>query len=61
MLTVFLFSEAKQAVEVIEVTEVIMSVEIIETAEFFRTTHGFEINKLMAIISLFCCFEKKYF
>ena len=36
-----------------------MSVEVIETAEFFRTTQGFEINKLMAKISLFCCFEKK--
>ena len=52
-------TNAKEAIEVIEVTEVITSVEVIETAEFFRTTQGFEINKLMAKISLFCCFEKK--
>ena len=36
-----------------------MSVEVIETAEFFRTIQGFEINKLMAKISLFCYVEKK--
>ena len=51
--------EAKEAVEVIEATEVITSVEVLETAEIFRTTQCFEINKLMAEISLFCCFEKK--
>ena len=38
-----------------------MSVEVIETAEFFRITQGFEINKLMAKISLSCCLEKKTF
>ena len=36
-----------------------MSVEVIETAEFFRITQGFEINKLMAKISLSCCLEEK--
>ena len=51
--------EAKEAVEVIEATEVITSVEVLETAEIFRTTQCFEINKLMAEISLFCCFENK--
>ena len=59
MHTFFRFFEAKEAVEVIEVTEVIMSIEVIETPEFFRTTQGFEINKLMAKISLLCCFGKK--
>ena len=44
-------------VEVIEATVVIMSAEVIQTAKFFRTTLGFEINKLMAKISLFCGFE----
>ena len=55
----FWYFEAKEAVEVIEVNEVIMSVEVIETAEFFRITQGFEINKLMAKISLSCCLEEK--
>ena len=34
----FLFSEAKEAVEVIEASDVIMSVEVIEATEVFRTT-----------------------
>ena len=37
-----------------------MSVEVIENVEIFRTTQGFEINKLMAKVSLFCCFEKQF-
>ena len=61
MQAAFWFFEAKEAVEVIEATEVIMSVEVIETIEIFRTTQGFEINKFMTKISLFCCFEKKLF
>ena len=35
---VFLFLEAKEAVEVIEASDVIMSVEVIEATEVFRTT-----------------------
>jgi hypothetical protein len=35
---VFLFFEAKKAVEVIEASDVVMSVEIIEASEIFRTT-----------------------
>ena len=34
---VFLFLEAKEAVEVTEASDVIMSVEVIEATEFFRT------------------------
>ena len=37
-----------------------MSIEVIKTSEIFRTTQGFEINKLMAKVSLFCCFEKQF-
>ena len=37
-----------------------MFVEVIETAEIFRTTLGFEINKSMAKVSLFCSFEKHF-
>jgi hypothetical protein len=53
----FLFFGAKEAVEVIKVSDVIMSVEIIEATEVFRTTYVPEINKLMARISFFLCFE----
>ena len=38
-----------------------MSVEVIETVAVFRTTQGFEINKLITKISLFCSFEKNVF
>ena len=36
-----------------------MSVEVIEATEVFKTTEVLEINKLMARITLFWCFEKK--
>ena len=52
----FLFSETKKAVEVIEASEVIMSVEIIEALVIFRTTYDLEINKLMARITYFFFF-----
>ena len=49
---------AKEAVEVIEVSDVIMPVEVIEATEVFKTTQVLEINKLMAKMTLFWCFEK---
>ena len=58
---VFLFLEAKEAVEVIEASDVIMSVEVIEATEVFRTTHSLKINSVKARITLLWCFEKKYF
>ena len=36
-----------------------MSVEVIKATEVFKTTEVLEINKLMARITLFWCFEKK--
>ena len=36
----FLFSEAKEAVEVIEASDVIMSVEVIEATKVFRITQN---------------------
>ena len=58
---VFLFLEAKEAVEVIEASDVIMSVEVIEATEVFRTTQILNIMNIMARITLFRCFEKKIF
>ena len=55
----FWFSEAKEAVEVIEASDVIMSVEVIGAADVFKTTYILEINKLMARITLFWYFEKE--
>ena len=49
------------AVEVMEASDVIMSVEVIEATEVLETTSVLEINKLMAKITLFWCFEKKIF
>ena len=52
----FWFFKAKEAVEVIEASDVIMSVEVIKATEVFKVL---KINKLMARINLFWCFEKK--
>ena len=48
---VFLFLEAKEAVEVIEASDVIMSGEVIEASEVFRTTKSFKINNIKAKIT----------
>ena len=53
MQAVFDFFEAKEAVEVIEASDVIMSVEVMEATEVVKPTLGLQINKLMAIITLF--------
>jgi hypothetical protein len=58
---VFLFLEAKEAVEVIEASEVMRTVKVIEATEVFRTTQILDINNIVAIITLFRCFEKKFF
>ena len=50
---VFLFLEAKEAVEVIEASDVIMSAEVIEATEVFRTTQILKINNILARITLF--------
>jgi hypothetical protein len=50
---VFLFLDAKEAVEVIEASDVIISVEIIEDTEVFRTTQSLKINNIKARITLF--------
>jgi hypothetical protein len=43
-------------------SDVIKSVEVIKATEVFRTTQILKINNyLMARITLFRCFEKKYF
>ena len=42
-----------------EASDVIMLVEVIEATEVLETTSVLEINKLMAKITLFWCFEKK--
>ena len=47
---VFLFLEAKEA---IEASDVIMSVETIEATEVFRTTESLEINNRKARIASF--------
>ena len=48
----FLFSEAKEAFEVIEASDVIMSAEVIEATEVFRTTQILKINNILARITL---------
>ena len=53
--------KAKNVVEVIEASNVIMSDEVIEATEVFRTTYTLEINKLMAKMTSFSCFEKRIF
>ena len=53
MHAVFLFSEVKEAVEVIEASDVIMSVEVIEATEVFRTSRSLKIYDVKAIITLF--------
>ena len=61
----FWFLEAKEAVEVIEASGVIKSVEVIEANahcnEVLRTTKIVKINKKVAKITLFRCFEKRLF
>ena len=49
----FLFFEATEAVEVIEVSDVITSGEIIEPTEVFRATYTLEIDNLIARITSF--------
>ena len=44
-----------------EASDVIMSFEVIEANEVLETTSVLEINKLMAKITLFSCFETKKF
>ena len=61
MQAVFVFLEAKEAVEVIEASEVIRTVEVIEATELFRTIQILKINNIVARITLFRCFEKKIF
>ena len=48
----FLFSEVKEAVEVIEASDVIMSAEVIEVTEVFRTTQILKINNILTRIIL---------
>ena len=50
---IFLFLEAKEAVEVIDASDVITSVEVIEATKFFRTTQSLKINNIKARITLF--------
>ena len=40
---------------------VIRNVEVIEATEVFRTTQILKINNIVARITLFRCFEKKFF
>ena len=61
MQAIFLFLGAKEAVEVIEASDVIRFVEVIEATEVFRTTQILKINNIVAIMTLFRCFEKKFF
>ena len=51
-MAVFLFLEAKEAVEVIEASDFIRSVEVIEATEVFKTTQILKINNIMARIPL---------
>ena len=44
----FLFSEVKEAIEVIEASVIIMSVEVFEATKFFRTTQIVIIKNVMA-------------
>ena len=44
-----------------EASDVIMLVEVIEATEVLETTSVLEINKLMAKITLFWCFEKNIY
>ena len=55
----FWFSEAKEAVQVIEASDVIMSAEVIAATEVFRTTQVLKINNILAGITLFLMFWKK--
>ena len=57
----FLFSEAKEAVEVIEASDVIMSAEVIEATEVFRTTQILKIKNLIAKLPSFNVLRKNYF
>ena len=50
-----------EAVEVIEASDVIRTVEVIEATEVFRTTQILKINNIVAKITLFRCFETKFF
>jgi hypothetical protein len=50
---VFLFLEAKEAVEVIEASDFIMFFEVIEATEVFRTPESLEINNIKARITSF--------
>ena len=58
MHAVFLFSEAKEAVKVIEVSDVIMCTEF-EATKVFRTTQILKIINILVRATLFGCFEKK--
>ena len=62
MRVVFLFSEANEAVEVIEASDDIRSVEVIEATEGFKTPQILKINNIMARIPLFIrVFLKMFF
>ena len=52
----FPYFEAKEAVEVIEVSDDIRSVEVIEATEVFKTTQILKINNIMARIPFLVCF-----
>ena len=58
MHAVFLFSGAKEAVEVIEVSDVIMSTEF-KAAKVFRTTQILTIINILARVTFILIFEKK--
>ena len=45
---------------VIEASDVIRTVEVIEATEVFRTTQILKINIIVARITLFRCFEKRF-
>jgi hypothetical protein len=55
---IFLFLDAKEAVEVIEASDIIMSVEVIETTEVFRTTQSLKINNIKARMTFFDVLKK---
>ena len=61
MQAVFLFLEAKEAVDVIDANDVIRFVEVIEATEVLRTTQILKISNIMARITLFRCFGKNIF
>ena len=54
----FLFSEAKEAVKVIEVSDVIMCTEF-EATKVFRTTQILTIINILARVTFILIFEKK--